>query len=719
MSLASGRRLAFPLQASLATLLQPWRFLARYNWQDLPADTVAGITTGVILVPQAIAYALIAGLPAAVGLYTAIIAAMTAALWGSSRHLHTGPTNAASLLVLSTLVTIIPVVTNANLSAYIAAAGVLAVLVGILRLGLGLLRLGFIVNFVSDAVMVGFTAGAGMLIIANQLSGFLGLETQASTRFVLTIRTIWSQASSIHILSLLLGLGTLVLILVLPQIHRRIPAQFTAMTITSLFVVVLHLEQAGVRLIDPIPRGLPPWQNLPLTDWDLIRQLLPGAGAIAIVGLIEALTISRSLASSSGQYLDNNQEIVGQGIANIICGFLSGYTSSGSFTRSTINYTAGGRTQMASILSGVFVLGAMLGLGPVIQFLSRPVLAGFVIATALSMISYRRVRQILETSKSETFIMTATFLATFLLPLQYAVSLGIITSLVVYVYKTSRPRVLNLVPTANYRHLQEAHDSDTSLCPQLSILSVEGDLYFGAANHVEYLLRDHLPPFHTRRYILLQLQNTVRIDISGVRMLENFVRSVRQRGGDVYFFKVTDAVFHVFQSSGFIQYVGDNHFLNEDTAIEYLFHHVLNPKECIYDCAHRVFQECRNLPKIAIPFQDILQDAEDDVPVTLIPVTQVEQRLQDPSLVIVDVRERLEWDRGHIPQAYHVPYSTFNPLNHILQQKEIVLVSNTTRRARNIARVLHYSGLTNVKVLDGGMTAWRRTSHLLALTEYR
>ncbi len=715
---ASKHRIAFPLQASLATLLQPWQFLKRYSWRDLPSDAIAGLTTGVILVPQSIAYAHIAGLPATTGLYTAVIAAITAALWGSSRHLHTGPTNAASLLVLATVA---PIVTSNNVQEYLIAAGMLSALVGVLRLGIGLLRLGFVVNFVSDAVMVGFTAGAGMLIITNQLSGLLGMEAQVSAQFAQTFQNLWAQSGPVHVISLLLGLATLLLIVVLPQVHRRIPSQFVALVVTSLVIMVFRLDQVGVRLIEEIPRGFPPWQALPLTNWDLIQKLIPGAGAIAIIGLIEALTISRSLATESGQYLDNNQEIVGQGIANIVCGFFSGYTSSGSFTRSTINYTSGGRTQMTSILSGLFVMGAVLGLGFFIQFLSRPVLAGFVIATAISMISYKRARQILETSKSETFIMLATFLSAFILPLVYVVTLGIITSLVVYVYKTSRPRVLNLVPTTNFRHLREASAIEDSLCPQLSILSVEGDLYFGAANHVEFLLRNHLPPPDTRRFVLLQLQNTVRIDVSGVRMLENFVRSVRQRGGDVYFFKITDLVFQVFQSSGFIQYVGDDHFLHEDTAIDFLFHQVLNPKVCIYDCPHRVFQECINLPKIAIPFQDILQREEDSIPVDMIKVEQVEHRLmiQDRSLAIIDVRERLEWDRGHIPQAHHLPYSTFNPLNHTLQREEIVLVSNTSRRARNIARVLQHNGFDNVKVLDGGMIAWSKTSNLLALTEYR
>lgn len=721
MATVAGHRafLFSPLQASLRALWQPITFLIHYDVRNFRADLVAGITTGILLVPQSVAYALIAELPAQIGLYTAIVAAVTASLWGSSRHLHTGPTNAASLLVLTTVA---PLVSSSSVQEYVAVAGLLAVMVGLMRLALGLLRLGFIVNFVSDAVIVGFTAGASMLIIVNQISGLLDLHIPASAQFYKVVQALWSHQGAFNYLSLGLGLATLVLILVLPLIRRQLPAQFLAVLIVSLAIAVLRLDLRGIEIIGPMPRTLPPLQVLPLMDWDLWRALMPGASAIALIGLVEALTISRTLATESGQYLDNNQEMVGQGMANIICGFLSGYCSSGSFTRSTVNHAAGGRTQMTSILSGLFVLGAIFGLGFAIQFLARPVLAGFVIATAFTMIKYRRMHQIMATSKSETFIMAATFLSAFVFPLIYVVTIGIVLSLLVYVYKTSRPRVIPMVPTANFRHLREADGRTDAQCPQLRILSIEGDLYFGAANHVEHLLRDYLPPVGMRHFILLQLQNMVRVDISGVRMLESLVRLVRERGGDVYFFKITDMANRLFASSGFRTMVGEDHFLEDDTAIEYLFQRVLNPKECIYDCPHRVFHECQNLPKIALTFQDLLLSrAPEDIQIPQVDVDSVFRRLteHDPALDVIDVREQLEWDRGHIPQARHMPYSMFSPDNPALDpDREIVLVSNTARRARNIGFVLQKHRFPHVRIMAGGMRAWVAASHITALSEY-
>ncbi len=707
-----------PLQASLRTLLQPFFLLAHYDVHSLRGDLVAGLTTAVMLVPQSIAYALIAGLPPQVGLYTAIVASITAALWGSSHHLHTGPTNAGSLLLLTA---VSPIVAASNVQEYLVVTSLLTVMTGAMRLLLGILRLGFIVNFVSDAVVVGFAAGAGMLIVVNQVGSLLGLDVESSFSLSVTLTHLIHSRQPVHYLSLGLGVVTLALIFLLPRLHQKLPSQFLAVLAVSLLVMGLRLDQQGVATIGPLPHTMPPLSPLPFTDWNLVQALWPGAMAIALIGLIEALTISRSLATESGQYLDNNQEMVGQGLANIICGFLGGYCASGSFTRSALIYRAGGVTRMASVFSGIFVLIAVLGLGSLTQFLTRPVLAGFVIATALAMINYKRGRQIMGTSKSETFIMLVTFGSAFVFPLVYVVAIGIAASLLVYVYKTSRPRVLPLVPTRNFRHMRPLRDSHEDQCPQLHILSIEGDLYFGAANHVEDLLRSSLPRAGDRRFVLLQLQNMVRVDISGVRVLENYVRFVREQRGDVYFCKVTELAERLFRSSGLHEFVGPDHFLDDDTAIEYLFQRVLNPKECIYDCPLRIFRECQNLPKIAIPFQDLLRAHPDNTDARLIPVDEVFARLDTPDSdsLVIDVREQLEWDRGHIPAARHMPYSTFDPHSPLLAPgQEIILVSNTTRRARNISVVLREHGFTQVRVLDGGMRAWMDASHLTALSEY-
>ena len=707
-----------PVEASLQTLLQPVRFFRDYDPNDFPADLMAGVTTGIILIPQSIAYALIAGLPPEVGLYTAIVAPIAAALWGSSNHLHTGPTNAESLLVL---MIVSSVATSSDPIEFLLIAGLLTVLIGVMRLALGLLRAGFIINFISDAVMVGFTAGAGLLIITFQLSGLLGLDVERTFTFIDAARTLGRTWEGLHFVSLALGLGTVVLIFALPQLHPRLPSLFLAVFVMSVLVASLGLAQRGVSVIAPVPAVLPPVANLPLTDFQLVAKLLPGASAIALIGLIEALTIARSIASQSGQHLDNNQEIVGQGVANILVGFLSGYCASGSFTRSRVNLNAGGKTPMTSLLSGVFVLVAVLTLGWAIRYLAKPVLAGFVIATAVTLINLPQALQILRTSKSETFIMLVTWGSVFVFSLVEAVAIGITASLLVYVYKTSRPRVVPLVPDAKFKHLRERNPNKDPVCPQLDILAIEGDLYFGAANHVEYLLRNRLADAGRQYHVLLNLQNMVRVDISGVHMLENYVNEIRGQGGDVYFFKMTDIARRLFKSSGFMELVGTDHFLHDENAIDHLFHRVLNPKVCIYDCPLRVFRECQNLPKISIPFQDKVQGMTSLPHVPLIHVEELESRCTQRPLdfELIDVREDMEWDRGHIQVARHVAYSTFNVDDlGIPASREVVVISRSTRRSRIIAYVLMEAGFSNVKVVEGGMSAWMDASFITAISVY-
>ena len=376
---------------------------------------------------------------------------------------------------------------------------------------------------------------------------------------------------------------------------------------------------------------------------------------------------------------------------------------------------------MTTLLSGVFVLVAVLTLGWAIRYLAKPVLAGFVIATAITLINLPHALQILRTSKSETFIMLVTWGAVFLFSLVEAVAIGITASLLVYVYKTSRPRVVPLVPDAKFKHLRERDPHNDPACPQLDIVAIEGDLYFGAANHVEYLLRNRLEDAGRQYHVLLNLQNMVRVDISGVHMLENYVNEIRGQGGDVYFFKMTDIARRLFKSSGFMDLVGTDHFLHDENAIDHLFHRVLNPKVCIYDCPLRVFRECQNLPKISIPFQDKVQGMTSLPYVPLIHVEELEARCTRRPLdfELIDVREAMEWDRGHIQVARHMAYSTFSVEDlDVTPDREVVVISRSTRRSRIIAYVLMESGFSNVKVVEGGMSAWIDASFMTAISVY-
>jgi SulP family sulfate permease len=693
--------------------IQPARIVRSYQRTNLRPDLLAGVTVAVVLLPQAIAYALVAELPPQMGLYTAIIAAIVAALWGSSNQLQTGPTNAASLLLLSVLLG----VAVAGSPQYMAAAGLLAVMVGLLRLLMGVAGLGVLVNFISDSVIVGFTAGAGVLIAAGQIRNLLGLPIASSPSLVTQVADIAAGFTQFHVATTLLGLASLAVLIILRRRVPKAPGPLIVMVGSAAVVAVLGLDQRGVGVIGEMPRSLPPLSDLPLLDIHLIGQLSTGALAIAVIGLIEAMSIARSIGSQTGQRINSNQEFVGQGLANIACGFFSGFTCSGSFTRSAVAFEAGARSPIAAVASGVFVLIAMLLLAPFTAYVPRTALAAVLLVTAYGMIDRQEMARIWQSTQGDRLIMVVTIGATLLLPLQFAVLTGVIMSLAYYVWRTSAPRVYPVVPDAHFKHLVPQQSGQQPACPQLGILEIRGDLYFGAAPHVEdVIVRSHQAQ-PQQRYLLLRMVSVDQIDISGVHMLESTVRSYREQGGDVFLVRVQEPVFNFMQATGFVAQLGRDHFLDDDTAITKLFYHVLDPAVCVYECEVRVFKECQNLPKQTLPAGLTLHTDQPTRPVTTItPRTLWEQMHSvDPPLVC-DVREPREFQRAHIPNARLLPLPKLlaepGPLP---RDRRIVLTCRAGRRSTRAAQALMQQGYASVSVLDGGLVAWEAAGLLEAV----
>ena len=690
------------VRAIPAYFLRPLNLFRTYNRGDLRADLVAGLTIGAILLPQGIAFALVAGLPPEMGLYAAVVAAIVAALWGSSNHLHTGPTNAASILVLSTLLPL----AEPGTSVYIAAAGLLALLSGVFRLAMGLAGLGMLVNFVSVAVIIGFTAGAGVLILVGELRHLFRLSAPGSAGLIPSLVNLAQQLSSAHLASVAIGLGTLSLVLLVPRIAPRFPSSLVALVAATAAVGVLRLDRYGVRIIGELKGGLPPLAHLPLLDYELVAQVATGALAVAAIGLVEATAIARSIASQTGQRLDNNQEFVGQGLANIACGILSGFPCSGSFNRSALTFKAAARTPMASVISGVVVLLAMLFLGPLASFLPRAALAGVLIVAAYGMIDRAEIVRIWNGARGDAWIMIVTLGTALFLPLQFAVLAGILLSLAYYILKTSAPRVISVVPDDNFRHWT-AQDPKPG-CPQLGVIDIRGDLYFGAVGHIEQAIQRHSALHPRQRFLLLRLHGVHHCDISGIHGLENIVRSYRERGGDVFMVRVDPAVLRLMRTTGFYAFLGADNFLSEDHAVEHLFYKVLDPAICVYESDVRVFRECQNLPRPDYPIEialatDLPRDRVPDVTPQLL---WNELRSTTPP-VVVDVREPREFKRGHIPQAQLVPLGKLlvDPPE-LPDLRTVVLVCQSGRRSTRAAATLRSKGRKNVIILRGGMLAW-------------
>lgn len=685
-------------------LLHPARTLEGYRLAYLKPDALAGLTVMVVLLPQAIAYAMIAELPPEIGIYAAIVGAIVGALWGSSAHMNTGPTNATSLLVLASLLA----VARPGTPEFLAAAGYLAILVGLMKLTMGLLRMGVLVNFVADSVILGFAGGAGLLISINQLRHLLRIEMDSTPEAFQTLRYLVLNIRQTHLISLGLGLGVVLVVALIRRWKPLWPSALIGMVLAAAATGMLHLDQRGVLVMGAIPRSLPPLTKLPLLSPELLWKLSAGALAITAIGLVEAVSVSRTIAARSGQRLDSNQEFVGQGLASIMAGFFSGYPVSGSFMRSTVNYNSGGKTPMAGVFSALWVMVAMLALAPLAVYLPRTALAGVLLVTAYGMIDRREVKKILHTSFGDSSVMIVTFLATILLPLEFAVLAGVLVSFGRYLIKTSNPGVYAVVPDENFRHFVKA--TTEPACPQLGVMEIEGSLYFGAVHHVEEALRENLEANPDQQFLLLRMHMVDHCDVSGIHMLEAIVKLYRRMGGNVFLEGVRPRVMHMISLYGFDRMLRTENILDSDDSIGHLFHKVLHPGYCIYECKLRVFAECQALPKddhaAELPAVNGLPEWE----IEEIQPSELKELLlseDGPAVHVVDVGEPGEYRNWHIQQAVSLPLRKLTKLaDQLPKDVPIVFVSRTGRRSGLATTMALGLGYQNVSNLRGGMLAW-------------
>jgi SulP family sulfate permease len=705
-----------PVAANIQYILhyfsRPVKLAHGYNRDNLRPDLIAGVTVAVIALPQAIAFALVAELPPEAGLYAAIVAAIVGALWGSSDQMSTGPANAVSLLVLSTL-TGVAVPGTAD---YMMAAGLLALMVGVFQLTVGLTGLGLLINFVSHSVVVGFAAGAGVLIALGQVRYLLGVEF-SSRNLLETVVGVAGNLTNINPPTFILGVATIILIVLLRKYAPGIPYALVSIVVGALAVFTFQLGEQGVEVLGEIPRGFPPIARLPIFDFALIGQMSTGALAVGAIGLIQTAAIARSISTQTGQRLDSNQEFVGQGLANISAGIFSGYAGAGSFSRSAVNLRSGAKSAGSNVFAGIFILIAMLIFAPLAAYVPRASLAAVLIITAFGMIDKGEIVRILRGTRGDALIMAVTLIGTLFLNIEFAVLLGILLSFALYIMKSSVPKVQMVVPDKGFKHFVSERLPDDA-CPQMGIVQISGDLYFGAVSHVEETVHQHLIDAPEQRFLLFRMHSVNQCDFSGIHMLESIRQTCLDRSGDIFFVRLQEPVAQFMKSTGFYDKLGDDHFLDEDQAITYLFHKTLDPAICIYECPVRVFKECQNLPKqtgtggVTIPASVSAIEVEGISPNELWQSLSVKT---GPPLV-VDVREPREYKRGHIPAARLMPLPrVFADIDSFPRDRDIVFVCRGGRRSTKAAQYLSHNQFDRVKVLQGGMLAWESAKLLEAI----
>ncbi|MBF0193781.1 MAG: SulP family inorganic anion transporter [Magnetococcales bacterium] len=566
------------------------------NWfklvdrKSLWKDFLAGLTGAVVVLPQGVAFAAIAGLPPQYGLYTAMVPPIIAALFGSSFHLISGPTTAISIVVFSTLA---PLVAPGS-PEFVTMALTLAFLVGFFQLAMGLARMGGVINFVSHSVVVGFTSGAAILIATSQLKHLFGLDIPHGESFVHTFINLFNSFLDINLHVLGVGLVTLFTSILLRKFWPILPNMLLGMVAGSLIAAWFGVEENNIALVGTIPGGLPPF-SIPDFSLSMIRELSSGALAIALLGLIEAVSIARSVSLQSGQRIKGSKEFVGQGLANIAGSFFSAYPSSGSFTRTGINYKAGAQTPLSAIFAAIFLVIILLLVAPFAAYLPLAAMGGVILQVAYNLIDVKHIRKIIKSTTPGAAVMSVTFLSTLFLELEFAIYVGVMLSLSLYLNRTSHPKVVSIVPDPHSPWRRFVTDKTLQECPQLKIVRIDGSLYFGSVGHVETLLRKIREKNPERVNLLIIGSGVNFIDLAGAEMLRHESDQRRILGGNLFLFDIKDQVCQMFQRSGIIDRIGQDHvFQSKRYAIETILSKYHNQEQC-NACPHRVFLECEKV----------------------------------------------------------------------------------------------------------------------------
>ena len=406
------------------------------NKSTLKADAFAGLTNAVVVLPQGVAFAMIAGLPPIYGLYTAMIVPVVAALFGSSFHLISGPTTAISIVIFSA----ISQYAEPGTAQYIELVLVITVLAGVIQLVMGFARLGSLVNFVSHSVIIGFTSGAAILIATSQLPHALGLDLTRGLSFVEKWTFMISSLGNINIYVLVVSFGTLISAILLKIFIPKSPYLIIAMIIGSVISHLMGGEENGVELLGELSASLPTF-HIPDITFKSIELLTPNAFAIALLGLIEAVAIARSIALKSGQKLDGNQEFIGQGLSNIVGGLFSSYAGSGSFTRSGLNYQSGAKTPLSAVFAALSLVLILFLVAPLTAYLPIPAISGIILLVAFNLIDFKEIKSVAHLSKSEFSVLTVTFLSTLFFHLEFAIYIGVFLSFLFYLQRTIKNKI--------------------------------------------------------------------------------------------------------------------------------------------------------------------------------------------------------------------------------------------------------------------------------------
>lgn len=575
--------------------LFPWINLVSSS--SFKADILAALTGAIVVLPQAMAFATIAGMPPVYGLYTAMVPAIVAALFGSSSHLVSGPTTTASIRLYS-FISMLAIPASED---FISYAITLTFLVGIAEILMGIMRLGVFVNFISKSVIVGFTTGVAFLIMFKQLHSFFGLTSMPKLKFFELAVDFSNKLHLINYNVLLIGVVTLLSGLVFKLWIKKFPYLLASMLFGSLSAYFFNVFYGGelltgIKTMNEVEGGLPPL-SIPDFRWQTIKTLLPTVFATTLMTVTECVSIAQSISTKSGQKINSNREFIAQGLSNIVGSFFSAFVASGSFNRSSINYESGAKTPLAAVFSAIFLVVILIFVAPLISYLPIASISAILFLVAYGLLDIKLIKEIFQTSKGEGIVLLITFYMTLFFSMESAIMAGVLSSFFYYLINTSRPNVSFRVPNPDDSR-RKFIAAGNKTCPQLEFIRIDGSIFFGSISYIEEQIDAYYHKHPKAKYTTIVANGINFLDIAGAEFLMNFIRTKRKEGGDVFIYKAKSKFLKPLIRNKDYDIIGAKNFVDsKGEVIQKLDREQKFEMNICYNCKTRIFKECQNYNK--------------------------------------------------------------------------------------------------------------------------
>lgn len=543
-------------------------WLPNYKKSQLKGDVLAGITVSIILIPQGIAYAMIAGLPPIYGLYAALVPQIIYAILGTSRQVAVGPVAMDSLIV-ATGVSSVALVGSKS---YIEIAILLGLMVGTIQFLMGVFRLGFVVNFLSKPVLSGFASAVALLIGLNQFKNLFGVNFIQSDEVHVLLKDIFEKISMLNLHTTIIGVIACVIIYVFRRINKKIPNAIIVVTLGIILIKFFGKNLQDVSIVKDIPSGLPSF-SIPSIDITLVKELLTVAVTLVMIGYLELISIGKTLEAKQDEYqVKANQELIAIGLANAIGSFFKSYIVTSSFSRSAINQESGGKTGVSAFVSVIMVIITLFFLTPVLYYLPKTILAAIIIVAVFNLIQVKEAKRLWKVSKLDFWLMIATFIATLFLSIEYGILVGVALSLIVLIFRTSRPYVAELgkVPDSNFYRNRKRYE-EVIIEDDVLVFRFDAQLFYANSGY----FRDKLEEMteekgEALKLIVLDAESINRVDTTGIDMLKERIVYYQKKGISFYFAGVKGPVRDDFFRGGLLEVTSiNNFFMRANDAVKF------------------------------------------------------------------------------------------------------------------------------------------------------